>query len=151
MPRLYRPWLAMLLAGTVAAAVRLPGVYGRPFWEDEVASAKIIVQPTFLDMLRRVAHTESTPPLWYALAWLAHQAGVPVQSDRLLSVVSGALLAAAVVALAHRFVALPLATVAGLMSALGGEFVLHGAELRAYELFALLSVVLGLARSPRAA
>ncbi|HEX7626481.1 MAG TPA: glycosyltransferase family 39 protein [Gaiellaceae bacterium] len=102
------------------------------------------MQPTFLAMLRRVAHTESTPPLWYAIAWLVHHAGVPLQSERLLSVAFGAIFAAAVVSLAHRFVALPLATVAGLMTALGAEFVLHGAELRAYELFAFLSVALGL-------
>jgi hypothetical protein len=62
----------------------------------------------------------------------------------LLSVACGALLAAAVVSLAHRFVTLPLATVAGLMTALGSEFVVHGAELRSYELFALLSAALAL-------
>ena len=139
-----RPWVSMLFVATVAAAVRLPGVYGRPFWEDEVASAKILVQPTFIAMLRRVAQTESTPPLWYAVAWLVHQVGVPLQSERLLSVIFGALFAAAVVRLAHRFVALPLATAAGLIAALGAEFVVHGAELRAYELFALLAVALGL-------
>ena len=69
---------------------------------------------------------------------------MPLQSERLLSVLFGALFAAAVVSLAHRFVALPLATAAGLTTALGAEFVVHGAELRAYELFALLSVALGL-------
>ena len=139
-----RPWVSMLVVATVAAAVRLPGVYGRPFWEDEVASAKILVQPTFLAMLHRVAQTESMPPLWYAIAWLVHQAGAPLQSERLLSVIFGALFAAAVVRLANRFVALPLATAAGLITALGAEFVVHGAELRAYELLALLSVALGL-------
>jgi uncharacterized membrane protein len=95
-------------------------------------------------MLHRVAQTESTPPLWYVLAWLVHRAGAPLQSERLLSVLFGAMFAAAVVLLAHRFVALPLATAAGLIAALGAEFVVHGAELRAYELFALLSVALGL-------
>ena len=140
-----RKWAPLWGVAIIAAAVRLPGVYGRPFWEDEVASARIIVQPTFLGMLHRVGQTESTPPLWYAIAWVVHQAGVPVQSERLLSVDFGALLAAAVVELARRFVSLPLATTAGLMTALGAEFVFHGAELRAYELVALLSVVFGLA------
>ena len=133
----------MSAVAVTAALVRLPFVYSRPFWEDEVASARILVQPTMLAMLRRVAQTESTPPLWYAIAWLVHQLGVPLQSERLLSVAFGAALAAAVVGLTHRFVALQLAVVAGLMTAFGTEFVLHGAELRAYELFALLSVVLG--------
>lgn len=140
---LARPWLPMLGVAALSAAVRMPGVYGRPFWEDEVASARIVVEPSFLAMLHRVVQTESTPPLWYAVAWLVHQAGIPVQGERILSVAFGALFAAAVVGLAHRFVALPLATVAGVMVALGGEFVLHGAELRAYELLAFLSVALG--------
>jgi len=140
---LARPWVPMLGVAAIAATVRLPGVYGRPFWEDEVASARIVAEPSFLAMLHRVVQTESTPPFWYAVAWVVHQAGVPLQSERLLSVVFGALFAAAVVGLAHRFVALPLATVAGLLAALGSEFVVHGAELRAYELLALLSVVLG--------
>ena len=112
-----RPWVSMLVVATVAAAVRLPAVYGRPFWEDEVASAKILVQPSFIAMLHRVAQTESMPPLWYAVAWSVHQAGVPLQSERLLSVLFGALFAAAVVSLAHRFVALTLATAAGLTTA----------------------------------
>lgn len=135
---------ATILVGAVAALVRLPSVYSRPFWEDEVASARIVVQPTFLGMLHRVGVTESTPPLWYALAWLVHQAGPSPQSERLLSVLFGGLVAAATLELARRFVALPLAITAGLMTAVGSEFVLHGAELRAYELFALLTVLLGL-------
>lgn len=138
-----RPWLVMVGVAATAIIVRFPDVYSRPFWEDEVASARILAQPTFLAMLGRVAQTESTPPLWYTIAWLVHRIGVPLQSERLLSVLFGAALAAAVVGLAHRFVGLALATVAGLMTALGAEFVLHGAELRAYELFALLSVALG--------
>jgi len=48
------------------------------------------------------------------------------------------------VALALRVVALPLAATAGLMVALGGQFVAHGHELRAYELLALLTCLLGL-------
>jgi hypothetical protein len=134
----------MLFVGAIAAAVRLPGVYGRPFWEDEVASARIVIQPTFQAMLHQVGQTESTPPLWYAIVWLAHRVGMPLQSERLLSVAFGAMFAAAVVKLARCFVPLPLATAAGLMTALGAEFVVHGAELRAYELLALLSVTLGL-------
>ena len=135
---------SFLLVAAVAAAVRLPGVYGRSFWEDEVASARVIVQPTFSTMLRRVEHTESTPPLWYGIAWVAHQVGMPVQSERLLSVAFGVMFSISVVVLARRFVSLLLATAAGLLVALGEEFVVHGAELRSYEFFALLSTSLGL-------
>jgi len=131
----------MLVVALVATAVRLPGVYTQAFWQDEVASARIINEPTFPGMLAHVVRTESTPPLWYALGWLLRQAGTPMQDVRLLSVAAGALLAALVVDLARRFVPLPFAALAGLFVALGGELVGHGQELRSYELLALLSVV----------
>ena len=131
----------MIGVALVATAVRLPGVYTQAFWQDEVASARIIGEPTFAGLLAHVERTESTPPLWYALGWLLHQAGTPIQDVRLLSVAAGALLAALVAGLALRFVPLPFAALAGLFVALGGELVGHGQELRAYELLALLSVV----------
>jgi hypothetical protein len=131
----------MLAVALVATAVRLPGVYTQPFWQDEVASARILNEPTLARMLARVARTESTPPLWYALGWLLRRAGTPLQDVRLLSVVVGALLAALVVDVARGVVPLPLASLAGLFVALGGQLVAHGQELRAYELLALLSLV----------
>jgi hypothetical protein len=120
-------------------------VYSEPFWQDEVASARILREPTLLGMLGHVARTESTPPLWYFLAWSLHASGLALRDVRLLSVAAGGLLAAGVVVLARRFVELPLAVAAGVLVALGGEFVARGQELRAYELFALLSLLLGLA------
>jgi hypothetical protein len=133
----------MLGVAACGAVARLPGVYDRPFWEDEVASARVLSEPSLGALIHRVAHTESTPPLWYVLAWAVHVAGAPLREERLLSVLFGALLAAGTVALARRFVSLPLAGTAGLLIALGGEFVTHGHELRAYELFALLSLLFG--------
>lgn len=131
----------MVAVALVATAVRLPGVYTQAFWQDEVASARILDEPTFRGMLAHVAHTESTPPLWYALGWVLRWAGTPLQDVRLLSVLAGALLAALVVNVARRVVSLPLATLAGLFVALGGQLVAHGQELRSYELLALLSLV----------
>jgi Dolichyl-phosphate-mannose-protein mannosyltransferase len=136
--------LAVLGVALCATAARLPGVYDRPFWEDEVASARVLSASSLAAMLHRVTLTESTPPFWYTLAWLVHLCDVPLRDDRLLSVVFGAVLSAAVVSLALRFVPVLLAVSAGLMVALGGEFVSHGHELRAYELFALLSCLFGL-------
>ncbi len=131
----------MLAVALVATAVRLPGVFTQAFWQDEVASARILNEPTFVGMLAHVARTESTPPLWYALGWLLRQAGTPLQDVRLLSVAAGALLAALVVDVGRRVVPLPLASLAALFVALGGQLVGHGQELRAYELLALLSLV----------
>src|SRR5437763_14667371 len=115
----------------VAVAARLPGVCTQALSQDEVASARIIGEPTFPRLLGHVAHTESTPPLWYTLAWIAHRSGVPIQDVRLLSVVAGAVLAALVVDVSAQVVALPFAALAGLLTAIGSQLVSHGRELRA--------------------
>src|SRR5581483_3677292 len=95
-----------------------------------------------LPMLSRVARTESTPPLWYALGWSIHHVGVSIVDVRLLSVLAGAGLAALVVAVGRRVLPPAAAALAGLLVAIGGEFVAHGHELRAYELLAFLTAAL---------
>jgi hypothetical protein len=130
--------------GLLAVGVRLPSVYTQPFWQDEVASARILSEPTLIGMLKHVARTESTPPLWYFVGWLLHHGGAPLRDVRLLSVAAGGVLAALVVVLARRFVSLRLAATAGVLVALGGEYVARGQELRAYEFLALFAVLLAL-------
>lgn len=136
-----------LAAGGVAVAVRVSGALHYAFWQDEVASARVIVQRTPLDVLRQVARTESTPPAWYALGWIAHLVGVSVTDVRLVSVLAGGLLAVAVVFYARTLLPLWASGLAGLAVALGYQYVLHGRELRAYETHALLVVVLALSAS----
>src|SRR3954468_4508056 len=125
----------------VAVAARLPGLFTQSLSQDEVASARIIGEPTFPGLLGHVARTESTPPLWYTLAWLVHRTGVPIQDVRPLSLAAGAGLAVLVVDLACSAVALSFAALAGLMTATGSQLVSHGRELRAYELLALVAVL----------
>jgi uncharacterized membrane protein len=132
-------------AGVIAAGAELPGALHDAFWQDEVASARVISEPHAVGMLQHVARTESTPPLWYALGWTAHHLGAGVQDVRLLSVAMGAALAALVVRTAERLVPLWAAGVAGLGAAVGYQFVFHGRELRAYELAALLAVAIAAA------
>jgi hypothetical protein len=146
-PRLARSILEHPAASTavvaiVAVAARLPGTFTQALSQDEVASARILREPGVVPMLSRVARTESTPPLWYALGWLIHHAGVPIVDVRLLSVLAGGGLAATVVAVGRRVLPPPAAVLAGILVAVGGEFVAHGNELRAYELLAFLTAVL---------
>ena len=140
-----RTWLLAALLGLATAALRLPRAFGDALWQDEVASARIIREPTFGGMLHHVVRTESTPPLWYALGWIAHKAGLSVHDVRLLSVVAGAVLVTVAVRLAAEVLPLPLAATSGVLLAVGAEFTAHGRELRAYELFALLTVVFAIA------
>ena len=142
--RLGGPAVAVAGVAFVAAAVRLPGTFSQALSQDEVASARILREPGVLSMLGRVARTESTPPLWYTLAWVTHRTGLSIVDARLLSVLAGAGFAGCVVAVGRRVLPLPAAVLAGLLVAVGGEFVAHGHELRSYELLALLTAVFAL-------
>jgi 4-amino-4-deoxy-L-arabinose transferase-like glycosyltransferase len=142
--RLGRPAVAVAGVACVAAAVRLPGTFSQALSQDEVASARILREPGVLSMLGRVARTESTPPLWYSLAWAIHRAGASIVDVRLLSVLAGAGVAGCVVAAGRRVLPLSAAVLAGLLVAVGGELVAHGHELRSYELLALLTAVFAL-------
>jgi uncharacterized membrane protein len=110
-------------------------------WQDEVASARIIVQPNLVDVIDRVRATESTPPLWYVLAWAGHRVGLSVVDVRLLSLVATAAAAALVVVFARRILPLPLAGLCGLLVALGSQFAAHSHELRAYALLLLVTLL----------
>jgi hypothetical protein len=134
-----------LALGVAAACLRLPLALTTPFWQDEVASARILSEPTFGGVLRHVVRTESTPPLWYVAGWLVHQAGVPVYDVRLLSVMEDGVLVALVVLLAARLMPLRLAAAAGALVAVGAEFSAEGRWIRSYELFAVLTLALAFA------
>ena len=125
----------------VALAARLPGAVRDALWQDEVASARVIVEPSFGGMLQHVRATEATPPLWYALGWLLHEVGLTPYGYRFFSVLFGGLLAAATYVLARRILAPVPAMVATAFVGLGFQFVDHGRELRAYELYALFAVL----------
>jgi hypothetical protein len=134
--------LALVVLGVVAVSigVRVPGALSLPLWQDEVASARVIVQPTLGDALDQVQRTESTPPAWYVLAWLGHRAGISLDGLRIVSAVLGAACAGLLVVYARRFLPLLAAATAGLLAAVGWQFVAHGRELRAYALYTLLSL-----------
>jgi len=136
---------AAAATGLIAALACVPGARRYAFWQDEVASARIISEPHPVAMLRHVARTESTPPLWYALGWFAHRCGAGVQDVRLLSVACAVLLTIATAAAARRVVPAWGAVLSGFAVALGYQFTFHGRELRAYELAALLTLALAVA------
>jgi hypothetical protein len=110
-------------------------------WQDEVASARVIAQPSLAAVLHRVQQTESTPPLWYVLAWLLHRAGMSLTALRLLSVLATAAGAGLLVLLARRVLPLGSAALSGLFVAMGAEFVGHGHELRAYALLIFITLL----------
>jgi MFS family permease len=144
--------VAVGFVAAAAIAARAPGAVTYPLWQDEVASARIIVEQTPWDAVGRVAETESTPPAWYVAGWLLHWLGVPVEAVRWLSVLCGAAAAGLTLVFARRFVPLPAAILAGAVVTLAWQLVARGHELRAYSLYLLLSVgfALALAAAARA-
>ena len=133
-------------AGVAAVAVvaTLPPAIDLPLWQDEVASARVLLEPTPAGVVEHVARTESTPPGWYLLAWLGREAGISLEALRFLSVALAAALAGLAVVYARRFVPLWTAGLAGALTALAWQPVVHGSELRAYALLALLTLVFAL-------
>jgi hypothetical protein len=136
--------LAAALVAAAAIAARAPGAIVYPLWQDEVASARILIEPAPWDAVGRVAETESTPPTWYLVGWFFHWVGVPVEAVRWLSVLFGAAAAVLTVLFARSFLPLPAATLAGLVVALAWQLVTRGHELRAYSLYLLLSITFAL-------
>ena len=128
-------------ASVVSVAASLPDARRYVFWADEFASAKVILKPTIGGVLGQIARRESTPPAWYLLAWVVHHTGVTPHGLRMLSVIFAAALAGLSVLYARRFMSLFGAALVGILVALGGEFMRHSWELRAYSLFALLCLV----------
>lgn len=145
LPAVSRPIaLAVLAVALLAIGARAPGAVTYPLWQDEVATARIMEEPTFGRMLDHVRETESTPPAWYSLAWSAHKASLSVEAVRWLCVLFGGALAALTLLFASRFLPFWAALLAGTTSALGWQLVSRGHELRAYALYALLSVAFAL-------
>jgi len=136
--------VAIVAVAASAVLVRLPGTWSQSFWEDEVASARVIHTPTLAAALSQIVKTESTPPLWYLLVWSLHRLGLPIVDARLLSVAAGAALTVLVVLLGRRFLPFRFALATGALVAVGSEFVDHGHELRAYELLAALTALFAL-------
>ena len=128
----------------LAVATTLPGAIDLPLWQDEVASARVLLESTPAAVVEHVSRTESTPPGWYVLAWLWREAGVSIEGLRFLSVALAAALAGLTVVYARRFLPLWLAGIAGVLTTLAWQTVVHGSEVRAYSLLALLTLAFAL-------
>jgi hypothetical protein len=128
----------------LAAAATLPGAIDLPLWQDEVASARVLLEESPAGVVDHVARTESTPPGWYLLAWLLREGGISIEGLRFVSVGLAAALAGLTVVYAGRFLPPWIAGVAGVLTALAWQTVVHGSEVRAYALLALLTLVFAL-------
>jgi hypothetical protein len=137
--------LSPLLLLSVAAGLRLPGLWLESAWYDETFTAAIAQLP--LDRLPAVIASDVHPPLWYLLEWLIVRVfGVSEAALRLPAALFGLLL----VWLAYRLaLALQLehktALATGWLVALLPAFLYYSNEARAYSLLACAVVGAGIA------
>jgi mannosyltransferase len=150
-----RPGVAVVAALTgLAALLRFTTLSAQSFWLDEGYTERLLHMP-FGPMLRTVAKTESTPYLYYAVAWVWTRVfGFSEYGVRSLSALVG-VATVPVVYLAARWLAGHRAgAIAGLLVAVSPVMVWFSQEARSYSLATLLSAltvlcVIGYQRSRR--
>jgi 4-amino-4-deoxy-L-arabinose transferase-like glycosyltransferase len=65
-------WLVVTTATILAAALRLPFLDHQSLWLDEIYTREILSQTNLTGLWHHIQSTESTPPLYYVMAWLLH-------------------------------------------------------------------------------
>ena len=129
--------LAALVA--VAAAFRFTRIGHQSFWLDESYTVDL-VQRSFGHMLSGVASDESTPPLYYVLAWVwAKVFGLNEYGLRSLSALAGTLTVPAAYVAGASLVTRRVGLVAAALAAFSPLLVWYSQEARSYALMVLLS------------
>jgi mannosyltransferase len=115
----------------LAAALRFYAIGDQSFWYDESYTVDLVGR-SFFDMLSAIPHTESTPPLYYVLAWpWRHVFGDSEAGLRSLSALVGTAAVPAAWAAARSFFDSPRAPLfAALLVAVNPWFVWYSQEAR---------------------
>ncbi|MDX6666169.1 MAG: mannosyltransferase [Solirubrobacteraceae bacterium] len=133
----------MLLAGllVLAAAVRFAGLGHQSFWLDEAFTERLL-RHSFGDMLNVLPDSESTPPLYYVLAWpWARIFGFGEAGLRSLSALAGTLTVLAGWAAARRLAGPAAALATAAVLAVHPLLVWFSQEARAYALATLFAAL----------
>jgi mannosyltransferase len=132
--------LWILLALTVAgAALRFATLGQQGYWYDEAVTVDLVRHPLGT-MLREIPHTESTPPLYYLVAWAwSRVVGTGEFGLRALSALAGALTVPLVYDAGARLAPRRAGLIAAALVAFNPLLVWYGQEARAYALVTLLA------------
>jgi uncharacterized membrane protein len=131
----------VILAG---AALRFATLDVQSLWYDEAVTAHLLSMP-LTDMLSAIPDSESSPPLYYLLAWLwAHFVGVGEVSLRMLPALFGTATIPVVWALGRRMGGERAGLFAAALVAVNPMLVWFSQEARVYSLLALLAAGLSL-------
>jgi mannosyltransferase len=133
---------AVLAAITaLAAALRFAGLDVQSYWLDESFTV-LVVDRDLGGTLDGIAEVESTPPLYYLLAWLWAKAfGTDEAALRSLSALLGTLTVPAAYLAARRLLSATAGVVIALLVAVSPFLVWYSQEARAYALAILLGTV----------
>jgi mannosyltransferase len=138
-----QPELAALLAVcVVGAALRFATLGIQSFDYDESYSVGIVLNGSLGHVLHTIPITESSPPLWYVLAWLWSQLfGLGEVASRSFSALVGTALIPVSFLIARRLGSARAGLVAALLVAVNPLLVWYSQEARTYALLALLSAL----------
>jgi len=132
---------ALALVCAAGAALRFATLDLQSLWYDEAVTAQLM-RSDLPGLLAAIADSESSPPLYYLLAWLwTHLSGTGEVGLRSLSALLGTATIAVVWALGRRLGGDRAATIAALLVAVNPLLVWFSQEARAYALLALLAAL----------
>ncbi|HET8977646.1 MAG TPA: glycosyltransferase family 39 protein [Solirubrobacteraceae bacterium] len=133
--------IAVVAMTAAAAGLRFYGLGHQGFWYDEADTA-LLVHMSAGKMLGLLPQSESTPPLYYCIAWVwvrifgAHEAGL-----RSLSALAGVLVVPVAYAAAAKLVSRRAGVIAAALTACSPLLIWYSQEARAYELMVLFTAV----------
>ncbi len=135
---------AAVLAGLVlvAGVVRFATLHVQSYWYDEAVTVLGVLRPSLGATLAQVPHSESTPPLYYLLAWLwSRPFGTGEVALRSLSALFGTATVPAAYLAARALVTRRVGLVIAALVAFSPDLVWYSQEARAYALLVLLTTL----------
>ncbi len=134
------PWIVAALTA-LGAVLRFTRLGHQGFWFDE-ANTALLVHFSPGNMIGLIPQTESTPPLYYCVAWVwARVFGYGEAGLRSLSAVAGVLTVPVVYAAARELISRRAGLIAAALTACNPFLIWYSQEARSYALLVLLTAV----------
>lgn len=133
--------VSVLVLTLVAALLRIPTLGEQSIWYDE-AHTMLVIHGSFSRMVNLVYSHETTPQLYFIIAWLwAHIVGYGAFAVRLISAVAGTLVVPVAFLIGRRLSSVRAGLIAAALTTLSPMLAWYSQEARAYSLMVLLSSV----------
>ncbi len=131
--------IAVTALTVLAGGLRFYGLAHQGFWFDE-ANTALLVHLSPGKMLGLIPRSESTPPLYYCVAWVwARLFGFGEAGLRSLSAVAGVLVVPVAYVAGTKLISRPAGVTAAALTACSPLLIWYSQEARSYELLVLLS------------